>query len=483
MANLRARVRAAAKAAVGIFSDQSGREAYGLLGGLWPSATGDPPTPGARERVGAFADMPWLHALADKVASSFAAVEWTLSYPRSAGPEGRAYRLKAAQRAYGQARRRELLRGLPAGAEVVDAPEDHPMREALGGGNALMTGLAVRYVSSLHWVLEGEAFWLKGRNGVGAPFSVWPPPPHWVLETPTPSRPAYRVGFRGWHGLIPETEILWLPRHNPANPYGRGTGLARALADELETDEYAARHTRQTFLNQARPDFIVYPGEEGKGWTDVERRRIEQDWQDQHQGFWRAFRARFATRKLGIYEFQASDMRSLQMVQLREFQRDTVRQTFGIPPEVMGIIEPGSSRATAKVSSYLFARWVLVPHLEMFRALLQERLAPEYDDRLLVDYVSPIEEDDEFNLQTRLAAPWAWSANEWRALGGSPEMEGGRGAVHVLPLGSQVVRDLTPQAPPAPGPSEPPEEPPSEEPAEDERAAMRWLGRALRARP
>ena len=438
MSTLGTRMAIAWKAAVGIFSDDSAKQAHGLLSGMWPAGIGDAPTTGARERVAAYADMPWLHALADKVASAFAAVEWTVSYPAR---EGRAVRMKALQRARGAARRQSLIRALPPDVEMVKLDE-HPLLDVLDGGNPLMTGLSVRKVTALHWDLEGEAFWLKERNGLGVPVSAWPLPPDWVRSTPTPTGPYYRVGFRGWQGPIPETEILWLPNHNPANPYGRGTGLARALADELETDEYAARHIRQQFLNQARPDFGVYPGEDKETWSQTERDRVEQQWADQHQGFWRAFRPRFAGKKLGIYEFTQTDNRSLQLVQLREFNADLVRKIWGVPPEIMGIVGPGSSRATVAWSSYIFAKWVLVPRLEMFRALLQERLAPEYDERLIVDYVSPVDEDADFQLEVLQANPAAWTIDEWRARGGGAPLPDGQGQVFLVPFNLQPMEDF-----------------------------------------
>lgn len=440
MPTLGQRLNVALKAAAGIFSESSARQAHGLLAGAYPAGVGEPPTRGARERVAAFADVPWLHAIADKVAYAFASVRWTLSYQQKPG-EWRASRAKAAQRAFGDQRRRAVAAMRDRG-ELREV-EDHPLLDALEGGNSMMTGLAVRHLTCLYWDLEGEAFWLKERNRAGAPVALWPLPPDWVRETPTALRPAYRVGFRGWQGSIPETEVVWLPKHNPSNPYGRGTGLARALADEIEVDEYAAKSARQSFFNQARPDFLVMPKGDLNTLNDVQLLRLKQEWEAEHQGFWRAFRPRFATRELAVHEFQPTDFRRLQMIQLREFQRDLIRQTWGVPPEVMGIVEPGASRATIVRADYMMGKYVLVPRLEAFRALLQERVVPEYDDRLILDYVSPIEDDKDFALQVRSQQPHFWTVDEWRELGGSGPLEGGRGKVYVVSQGLQAVEDLS----------------------------------------
>ena len=436
MASVTERLRVAAKALVGVFSEDAAKQAYGLLGGIFPGAAGPPPTRGARERAAAYADMPWLHAVADKVSSAIAAVQWQLKAVRPRG-EPRAVRVKALQRLGGSweasLERRARLKRLKEAGELVEV-EEHPMLdELLEGGNSYMTGLAMRKTTALHWDLEGEAFWVKQRNALGVPVGAWPIPPHWVTATPTPTNAFFRVSYRGWQGQIPDTEVLWMVNPNPENPYGRGTGMARALADELETDEYAAQFVRMTFINQARPDFIIYPKSPAT-WSGPERDRLERDWRAQHEGFWRAAKARFATRELGVHEFEDTNFRQLQMVQLREFERDMIIHTWGVPPEILGIVE-SSNRATIQAASYIFARWVLVPRLEAFRALWQERLVPEYDDRLILDYVSPGEKDREFALEVGKAAPWAWTADEWRELAEREPLENGDGEVHPVPLG------------------------------------------------
>ena len=438
MASITDRIAVAAKALVGVFSEDSAKQAFGLLQGIFPGSAGSPPQKGARERVAAFADMPWLHALADKVAFAFAAVEWTLSV-RKRGNE-RAVRMKSIQHA-SLAERKRSLAALKQSGELVRL-EEHPLLDkVLGGGNSFMTGLGVRYVTSLHMDLEGEAFWLKERDGLGVVVGAWPLPPDWVRAMPTPASRSYRVGFRGWQGAIPDTEILWLPRHNPSNPYGRGTGLARALGDELETDEMAAKHSRQVFFNMNRPDFIVYPKAPAT-WNDAERQRLQHDWRSQHEGFWRAMKARFASREIGIYEFGEQNFRNLQMVQLREYESALIRQVWGVPPEIMGIVEPGASRATIAKAGYIFATYVLVPRLEMFRALLQERLIPEYDDRLILDYVSPVEEDREFALEAGRVAPYTMRVDEWRELQGQEPLPDEAGRSFLVPFNLVPMEDF-----------------------------------------
>jgi phage portal protein BeeE len=287
----------------------------------------------------------------------------------------------------------------------------------------------------LHFDLDGNVFLMKERNGVGAVAGLWPIPPNWVMTTPTPSHRSYRVSYRGWQAEIPDTEILWIANPNPEMPYGRGVGMAQALADEVETDEYAAKFTRQFFLNSARPDFLVFPktsaGAQPLGVPEV--KRLEEEWRAEHMGFWRVAKPKFLRQEVGIHEFDQK-LRDAQFVQLRQFERDLVRQTWGVPPEILGIIAPGASRATIVQASYVFARWVLLPRLEFFRSALQELLVPEYESPLILDFVSPVEADPELELEYARAAPWARTTNEWRAAQGLPPLAGPEGTSLALPL-------------------------------------------------
>ena len=78
MASFAERVRLASRALVGVFTDDAAKQAFGLLQGIFPGAAGAPPQRGARERAAAYADMPWLHALADWTDQKHAAGQSTV---------------------------------------------------------------------------------------------------------------------------------------------------------------------------------------------------------------------------------------------------------------------------------------------------------------------------------------------------------------------------------------------------------------------
>ena len=432
----------AAKAFAGIFNDDSARQAHGMLGGIFSGGSGDPPYRGTANILAAYSTMPWLRAVAQRVATSVSAstTQWKLYAPTS----GERRDVRTIQRSADSKARRSLLR---KSSEVVEV-ESHILLDALNSANSYMVGQSLFKLTQLHLDLVGESFWIKERNAFGAPVEFWPVPPDWVQATPTPSERSYQVSFGGWQGKIPESEVLWMADLDPSTPYGRGTGMARSLSDELETDEYAAKHTRQLFFNRARPDMIIWPKQQGAhdiGLQQDQVRRLEERWLDGHQGFWRAFKPFFVGREIAVHEVNQS-LQELQLVELRKHERDTIVQVFGIPPALLGILH-NSNRATIESADYLFSRWVITPRLEFLRSQLQERLIPEYDDRLVLDFVSPVEEDRAHMLEAAKAAPWAMKVDEWRTLQGQETLADDAGQVHMMPMDLMPVR--TPNTPPA----------------------------------
>jgi len=405
-----------------------------MLAGILPGSVGQPPKRGTKELLNAYNEMPWLRAVVNKVGRSVASTSWQLYVVRRGGKAVKAAKLQRAD----YVTRQKLLTGYKKQAELVEI-EEHPLLDLLDNANSFLTGLIARQLTQTHLDLIGEAFWLKERNGAGKPVAFWPLPPDWVISTPTPTHRFFRVSFRAWQGEIPDTEILWIADPDPTNPYARGSGIARALADELETDEYAARHTKSWFYNRARPDLVI----SGDGLRPEDTARLEEDWLRKNQGFWKAFKPYFLSKKVDIQTLSQT-FENMQLVDLRKYERDTIIQVYGVPPEILGIIE-NSNRATIEAADFLFARWVVQPRLEFLRAVLQERLVLEFDDRLILDYESPVAEDKEYNLKVAQAAPWSITVDEWRELQGREPLPDEQGKVYMLPFNVYPSKTLASQ--------------------------------------
>lgn len=408
-----------------------GEDAVAAIGMI--AAGRNPPRRGTLEYLKAYSTMPWLRAVTSRIGNSVASTSWRLFVVRRGGEVKRRPALQ-------RARYPERGAMLKAARQAGDLQEidDHPLLDLLADPNPVLEGMSARKLTQVYLDLVGEAFWVLAPNAQGMPVEAWPIPPTWVRSTPTAKRPYYEIRMGTWSGEIAEEDVLAFRDPDPVDPYtARGTGTALALADELETDEYAAKHTRAVFYNRARPDMIV--AMEGAHAEEVQR--FERSWLNDHQGFWRAFKPLFTSRKLDITEL-TQNFEQLQLTSLRKFERDTIIQGYGMPAEILGITET-SNRATVVAADFLYSRWVLTPRLELLRSIYQERLVPLFDERLIIDYVSPVQEDAEHLLNVAKAAPWALTADEWREMQDLEALDDDKGQVHMVPFNLMPMTDLT----------------------------------------
>jgi len=305
---------------------------------------------------------------------------------------------------------------------------NHPLMDLLSYGNEMMDGNAVLRVTQTHIDLAGEGFWyLEKDPKFGVPSAIWPIPPHWVMNFPTRDHMFYKLRYLGQEIEIPVTHMVAFINPNPANPYGRGRGLGRAIADELETDEYASKHTKNFFYNQARPDVIV----SGASITRDDANRLENQWNSKFRGFWQAWKPYFLTRDIKVHQL-TQGFENLHMIELRKFNRDMFISVLGAPREKFGIVNE-SKRATIAAADMFWNKDIISPRVNFLRGIIQRELVPLFDERLILDFESPVSEDKDYELDVMKAAPWAFTKNEWRVQAGKMDL-GEAGEVFHSPL-------------------------------------------------
>ncbi len=413
----------------------------GLLGAIFPSARGDPPRRGTADLLAAYSTMPWLRAVTQRISDATADIQWRLFAIRrrlpgqspDEPPLGRFLSCPAIAHRYSWRERQKLLHTHRNAGELVEII-DHPLLTMLQHGNAYHTGRVIRRLQQIYIDLTGEYFFLIERDAtLNIPIALWPLPTHWVQDTPTPTNEVFMVRLGATMAEIPRTEIIWAVEPDPLNPYGRGTGITQTLGDELETHEYAAKHLKNHFFNRARPDFIAYVKPSANE-SEVSKRtllKLKQAWLDEHQGFWKSFKPHFINRELKIHEF-VQDFRKQQVLPIMEFERNTIIQVYGLPPEIFGILE-SSNRSTIDAADFLFTKYAVLPRMEFQREVLQQSLVPEYDDRLILDFDSPVTEDRDHTLKVAQAAPWTLKMNDWLDLMGRDQVPGPEGEIRAVP--------------------------------------------------
>lgn len=423
------RLRIATRALAQVFDPSVGAQLPALIQGIYPhGGRGEPAPRGTREFLEMFSQSPWLRAAGDRVSEACAAPAWRLYRSTSRGRTTRNMKL---QRALGPERRKALESLADSGN--LEEVEEHPLLDVLEGGSGFLIGSTIRKLWFLHRDLAGTAFWMKVRGGIVTPqaprgtvTSVLPVPPHWIAELPTPSRQSYRPAGRVWDD-IPAEDMWMFTDPDPANPYGFGVGIAKALTHEIDTDDLAAKHTRSFFWNHAVPPVIVT----GVGLTPASTAQLEASWMAKLQGYWNRGRPFFMNTDIKVQEV-GNTLKEMDLVPLRQHERDVIHQVFGVPPELLGINQQ-ANRSTSEAADYHMARYVTTPRLEWAREHLQARIVPEYDERLIIDYDNPIQEDKEFALKAMQAKPEVPSVDEWRTLMGlEPSEDEDEGAMHIV---------------------------------------------------
>lgn len=370
------------------------------------------PLPKTRDALKLYNSNPWAHAIISKISGSCARVKWYVE----------------------------------DGDTRID---NHPVLDFINSGSEYLTGMQSRAVTTAHIDLCGESFWLIGRDEAGVPASFLPCPPQWVLDVAQVPGQSFSIqAERGAMFRVPFEDVIWFKATDPIDPLGRGSSMTRAAFKEFEIDDTVRTFTNAFLRNDARPSLIVTGSKEQKI-DAVDVARLEAAWLPKFKGAANNNRPMFSGVPLDIKEVGFSP-REGQMIETREHAASVLAQLYSIPPEMLGRIE-NSNRATIDGAEDLFARFTLIPRLEMIRDILQARLMPDFIDvpfavdtegeparvkpklkgatgqPLMLRYETPVPADKLHTLNVMRGAPEAFKVNEWREEAGKVPLDGDEG--------------------------------------------------------
>lgn len=420
------RLKAAART---LFGGDAPKAAGGLLSGV--VVNGMSARKGTRELLLAYRHLPRLHSVVHRIASDVAGVPLRLYRTPKVGRKAElaasvgVLRKSAGQSTGGAAYARKMLQDARKAGELVEVTS-HPFLDLYRTMNPALRGAQSKKVTQIHLDLKGEGVWVLERGALSKPIQAWPVPPHWVAETPSANRPFFRMSWAGWQKNIPEADVVWFRDPDPEHPYSRGVGTGESLADELDVDEHAARRIKEFFVNGAMPASVI-------GIEDLADDGIiafREKWLAKYQGGGKSNQVHFTNKKVSSTDLTHT-FQEQQLVELRKHEADIIRQAFGVPPEILGDIE-NSNRATIDASYMLYALGVLCPRMDFLCDAL-EPLLGEWDEGLILDYVSPVPEDREFKKNVMVALPANYRVNEHRALAGEPPIDGKEGEAFYAP--------------------------------------------------
>lgn len=303
----------------------------------------------------------WLFACIDRIAASVSSIEWKLYQRRSDGD--------------------------------LEAIVKHPLLDLWGRPNPFYTNQELVEVSSQHFELTGEMWWVLLRNRAGIPVEMWPIRPDRI--SPVPNRDQYIAGYEYRVGAeaipLKIEDVIFIRRPSPVDAY-RGIGVVGSILSTIATEREASEWTAQFFRNNAEPGGIIQFDEE---LDDASFDRIVQRWRAQHQGTQNAHRVAVIER--GKWVDRAYTNRDIQLEQLRRLDRDLILGAFGMPASVLGIAED-VNRANAEAAQFTLSQNILLPRLRRIQGEINLTLAPMFGPDLVLMFTDPTPENREHDL-------------------------------------------------------------------------------------
>lgn len=232
----------------------------------------------------------------------------------------------------------------------VEQIADHPMLALIQRPNPYYGDIALLAGTILSWFLDGNAYWIIIRNGVGRPAELWYAP-HWTMEPKWPEDGSvylshYRYSPGGGAAPIDlpvEDVVHFRDGINPRNTrkgLGALDGVIREIFVDLESSNFVASLLR----NMGAPGVVISPKSATVSADDVAATKTFFE-----QGFGGDNRGRTlvmgAPTDVQPYGFNPQQMN---MSEGRDVAEERVCACIGVPAAVVGF---GAGLQTAKVGA------------------------------------------------------------------------------------------------------------------------------------
>lgn len=270
--------------------------------------------------------------------------------------------------------------------EWHNTPDD-PLVSLLEMPNPHYSGVALWMATLLSWTVEGNAYWLKERNGSGRVVNLWYIP-HFLIEPKWPkdgseyiSHYEYKPGGRTQK--LPVEDVVHF--RNGIDPQNTRKGLSplRSLLREIYTDQEAARFSASMLRNMGVPGLVITPASDE---TIVLPDDLEAAKAD--------FAARTSGDRRGEALFMGSPMRmeqfgfspeQMDLTALRRIPEERVSAVTGVPAAVVGFgVGLELTKVGATLDGYQRLGWenCLIPTQRLMAAEMRPQLVGEFHDDL-----------------------------------------------------------------------------------------------------
>jgi HK97 family phage portal protein len=359
----------------------------------------------------------------------------------------------------------------PEGDEVVF---DHALELLLEQPNEYYAGPLLWQATLTDYLVGGNAYWLKVRDGRGAVVELWWLPAQF-LEPRWDSAEDYLTHY----DYRPAGETLRIERADvvhfrygldPDNPRKGRSPLACVLSEVL-TDAEAAQYTQTILHNTGIPGVVISP-DETQALTDAELEQVKATFTERFTGSRRGEPLVLTAKtKVDRLSFSPTEMN---LRELRKLPEERILAALGIPPIVVGV-GAGLDRSTfanfAEAREAAFESMV-VPLQRAIAAEVQLQLLPDFTgaaptrtgrsrSRLRCAFDTSnvrVLQEDQDALVNRLAVAVASSLitpNEARSKMGLPPAADDQGDLRLQRSSLQPVPEVEAAAPPSPAPAAP----------------------------
>ncbi|WP_425154695.1 phage portal protein [Candidatus Palauibacter sp.] len=263
---------------------------------------------------------------------------------------------------------------------------DHALATLLDEPNAFYDGDQLLKATVVSFELDGNAYWFKVRNELGAVVQLWYLPHHQI----EPRWPAGGQAFITHYDLqatgqarvqIPVRDIVHI--RNGLDPEDTRKGLSplKTLLREIFTDEEASNFSATILRNMGVPGGVISPATDTKMSAvavDEMQEYVEKGFRGDRRGGWLAFSSPTKIEQFGF------DPNQLMLTNLRDIAEERVCAAVGIPAAVVGFgagLQQTKVGATMKELRRL--AWVskIIPMQTSMARQVRRQLMPDFQSQ------------------------------------------------------------------------------------------------------
>lgn len=328
---------------------------------------------------------------------------------------------------------------------------DHRALLPFNKANQFQSGADIKYLLSAYMDTYGRAYLYPIPNGIGEPIEMVAIDPSYVRQVKSytsVSEPIVGYVYAKDGVKIPfdVDELVLIPRPNPFDQI-KGISTIEMARLEQETDLDAIEYNRGFFERGARPSGILYT-EGDDPINETVFQRLKQQVSSLYEGKNKAHKIMVLEQGLK-YQQTSLNQKDMDFIEQRRFSRDEILAIFRVPKTVLAISDD-VNRSNAESGEYVFAKYTLLPRLQMIYDKLNAFYLTKFagTQGMWLDFENPVPDDQKTLSEIRAKETnIIRTVNESRAEVGLPDIDGGDMLyvpLNLIPINSPTPPDGTP---------------------------------------